>query len=322
MIHSRRRAAVVGVVATLALVLPACSSTGGKKNTAVTSERFTIAMITHEAPGDTFWDKVRAGAEAAAAKSNIQLNYSPNPEAAGQATLIQTAIDQKVDGIAVTMSKPDPLAPSIRAAVQAGIPVVGFNSGINEWKRLGALQYFGSDEDLAGESAGKRIAEAGGRKALCVIQEQGSVALEARCAGVRKAFADTEILNVNGTDIPSVRSTLASKLQVDRSVDYVVTLGAPYALAALQSVKDAGSTAKVVTFDLNADAAKAIKDGTIEFSVDQQPYLQGYEAVDSLWLYLTNGNQLGGGLPVLTGPSFVDRSNIDEILVYADKNTR
>jgi simple sugar transport system substrate-binding protein len=279
-------------------------------------------MITHEAPGDTFWDKVRAGAEAAAAKDNIQLNYSPNPEAAGQATLIQSAIDQKVDAIAVTMSKPDPLAPSIRSAIQAGIPVVGFNSGINDWKRLGAMQYFGSDEDLAGESAGQRIAKAGGTKALCVIQEQGSVALEARCAGVKKAFANTENLNVNGTDLPSVRSTLASKLQVDKTVDYVVTLGAPYALAALQSAKDAGSAAKVVTFDLNADAAKAIKDGTIEFSVDQQPYLQGYEAVDSLWLYLTNGNQLGGGLPVLTGPSFVDRANIDQILTYANKNTR
>ena len=322
MIQSRRRAAVVGLVAALALALSACSSTGGKRSAAVTNERFTIAMITHEAPGDTFWDKVRAGAEAAAAKDNIQLNYTPNPEAAGQATLIQTAIDQKVDGIAVTMSKPDPLAPSIRAAIQAGIPVVAFNSGINEWKRLGALQYFGSDEDLAGESAGQRIAAAGGKKALCVIQEQGSVALEARCAGLKKAFANTENLNVNGTDLPSVRSTIVAKLQVDKTVDYIVTLGAPYALAALQSAKDAGSAAKVVTFDLNADAAKAIKDGTIEFSVDQQPYLQGYEAVDSLWLYLTNGNQLGGGLPVLTGPSFVDRSNIDAILTYANKNTR
>jgi simple sugar transport system substrate-binding protein len=318
----KQRRALVGLVAVLALVLTACSSTGGKKSTAVTTERFTIAMITHEAPGDTFWDKVRAGAEAAAAKDNIQLNYSANPEAAGQATLIQTAIDQKVDAIAVTMSKPDPLAPSIRSAIQAGIPVVGFNSGINEWKRLGAMQYFGSDEGLAGEAVGRRLAGAGAHKALCVIHEQGSVSLEARCAGLTKAFADTENLNVNGTDLPSVRSTIAAKLQVDKTVDYIVTLGAPYALASLQSARDAGSAAKVVTFDLNADAAQAIKAGTIEFSVDQQPYLQGYEAVDSLWLYLTNGNQLGGGLPVLTGPSFVDRSNIDKILAYANKNTR
>jgi simple sugar transport system substrate-binding protein len=322
MIHSRRRAAAVSLVAALALVVSACSSSGGKKATGVSNERFTVAMITHEAPGDTFWDKIRSGAQAAAAKDNIQLEYAANPEAAGQATLVQSAIDRKVDAIAVTMSKPDPLAPAIKAATQAGIPVVGFNSGIKEWKRLGAMQYFGSDEDLAGESAGQRIAAVGAKKALCVIQEQGSVALEARCAGVRKAFPNTENLNVNGVDLPSVRSTIAAKLQVDKAVDYIVTLGAPFALAAMQSATDAASTAKIVTFDLNADAAQAIKDGLIEFSVDQQPYLQGYEAVDSLWLFLTNGNQLGGGLPVLTGPSFVDRTNIDQILPYAKKNTR
>jgi simple sugar transport system substrate-binding protein len=68
--------------------------------------------------------------------------------------------------------------------------------------------------------------------------------------------------------------------------------------------------------------AKQIQDGTIEFSVDQQPWLQGYMAVDSLWFYLTNRNDLGGGLPVLTGPSFVDSSNIADIMTYVANNTR
>jgi simple sugar transport system substrate-binding protein len=56
--------------------------------------------------------------------------------------------------------------------------------------------------------------------------------------------------------------------------------------------------------------------------VDQQPYLQGYLAVDSLWLQLTNGNDMGGGQPVLTGPSFVDAVNIDKIAGFAANNTR
>ena len=83
---------------------------------------------------------------------------------------------------------------------------------------------------------------------------------------------------------------------------------------------DAG--AKLVTFDLNADAAQAIKDGKIEFSVDQQPYVQGYMAVTALYLYLKNGNDIGGGGPVLTGPSIVDKNNIDTILPFAKNNTR
>ncbi len=84
----------------------------------------------------------------------------------------------------------------------------------------------------------------------------------------------------------------------------------------------AGSDAKLVTFDLNQDAAAAIKDGTIEFSIDQQPYVQGYLAVTSLYLKLKNGNDIGGGGPVLTGPSFVDQTNIDLILPFAENNTR
>ncbi len=67
---------------------------------------------------------------------------------------------------------------------------------------------------------------------------------------------------------------------------------------------------------------QAIKDKKIEFSVDQQPYLQGYEAVDSLWLQLSNGNDIGGGKPTLTGPSFVDATNIDKIAGFAANNTR
>ena len=90
----------------------------------------------------------------------------------------------------------------------------------------------------------------------------------------------------------------------------------------MQAQTAAGTHAKIVTFDLSPDVVQAIKDKKIEFSVDQQPYLQGYLAVDSLWLYLTNGNEIGGGKPVLTGPAFVDSSNIDAIATYAANNTR
>ncbi len=55
----------------------------------------------------------------------------------------------------------------------------------------------------------------------------------------------------------------------------------------------------------------------MQWAVDQQPYLQGYESVDALWLYLTNGNILGGGQTVLTGPAFVDSSNVAQIAQYA-----
>ncbi|MGY1634044.1 substrate-binding domain-containing protein [Geodermatophilus sp. SYSU D01186] len=322
---SRRSLKVAVVVTAAATALAACSSQGGAQNegggAAAEGENFTIAMITHEAPGDTFWDKIRAGAEAAAANHNITLNYSNDPDAGEQATLVQNAVDSDVDGIAVTLAYPDQVGPAAQSAAE-GIPVVAFNSGINNYQDYGVSMYFGSNEQLAGRTVGERIGQDGGGKALCVIQEQGQVALETRCAGVAEGFPNTEVLYVQGTDLPSVQQTIGSSLQTDPSITHIVTLGAPVAQAAQQAKSDTGSQAQVITFDLNADVAQAIQNGDIAFSIDQQPYVQGYMAVTSLWLNLTNGNDIGGGQPVLTGPSIVDESNIDVILPYTENNTR
>ena len=86
--------------------------------------------------------------------------------------------------------------------------------------------------------------------------------------------------------------------------------------------RHSNNTAKLITFDLNSDVAQAIQDGKLEFAVDQQPYVQGYMAVTALWMNITNGNDMGGGGPVLTGPSLVDKTNIAQILPFVKANTR
>ncbi|MEV8035246.1 sugar ABC transporter substrate-binding protein [Streptomyces sp. NPDC002742] len=332
--RSRRIAPLVALAAASALLAAGCSSgSGGKKSeeggagaTAgkANTPRMTVALVTHQAPGDTFWDIVRKGAEAAAAKDNIKLVYSADPNAGGQANFVQNAIDQKVDGIAITLAKPDAMKDVVGKATSAGIPVVGLNSGLSDWKRLGLTEFFGQDETVAGEALGRKLNAEGAKKAVCVVQEQGNIGLTQRCDGVKKTFGgSTENLYVNGTDMPSVKSTITAKLKQDPAIDYVVTLGAPYALTSVQSVSEAGSKAKIATFDLNKDLTGAIGKGTIQFAVDQQPYLQGYLAIDSLWLYKNNGNYSGGGeQPVLTGPAFVDKSNVDAVAKFAANGTR
>ncbi|MGW3419477.1 sugar ABC transporter substrate-binding protein [Streptomyces phaeochromogenes] len=334
-LHPRsRRIALVAAAAAAALIVTGCSSdSGGKKAEEDTGNasagkadtpRMKVAMITHAAPGDTFWDTIRKGAEAAAAKDNVELIYSSSPDGAKQANLVQNAIDQKVDGIAVTLAKPDAMKSTVAKAKKAGIPVVGFNGGVDDWKGQGLLEYFGQDEYVAGKAFGRKLNDEGAKHNICVIMEQGHVALEARCKGVKEGFkGKTDVLYVNGTNMPSVKSTITAKLKQDSSIDYVVTLGAPFAMTAVQSLDDAGSKAKLATFDLNKDLIGAIDDGDIQFAVDQQPYLQGYLSVDSLWLYKTNGNFSGGGqAPVLTGPAFVDKSNVETIAKFAAKGTR
>jgi simple sugar transport system substrate-binding protein len=292
------------------VALTACSSTGGKPRSSdsgmgagqADTPRFTVAMVTHGPPGDTFWDLIRKGAETAAKKDNIDLKYSAELQGPDQANLVQNAVDSKVAAIAVTLARPEAIKPALQRAISAGIPVVALNAGIDDWKAAGAKAYFGQDEQ---------------------ISDQGNVALESRCAGVKAGFGGAvENLNVNGTDMPSVQSTITAKLQQDPSVDYIVTLGAPIALTAVQSAANAGSTAKIATFDTNAELVDAIKARKVQWAVDQQPFLQGYLAIDSLWLYLNNGNVIGGGQPTLTGPAFIDESNIDAVATFAKNGTR
>ena len=262
-------------------------------------------------------------AETAAKKDNIELRYSNDPEAPAQANLVQSAIDSGVDGIAVTLAKPDAMASAVKAAEDKGIPVVAFNSGFDNFKQLGVQEYFGQDEKLAGIAAGEKLNADGAKKIVCVIQEQGQVALESRCAGVKEGFkGQSEILNVNSKDMPSVEATITAKLQQDPSVDHIVALGAPIALTAVQSLGNAGSQAKVVTFDTNAALVDAIKGGQVQWAVDQQPYLQGYLAIDALWLFKNNKNLIGGGQATLTGPSFIDQGNIDAVADLARAGTR
>ncbi len=332
MFRSRKRLLAAALAVGL-VVTAGCSSGGGKKSEeqsgagaaagTANTPKITIAMVTHGAPGDTFWDIIQKGAKAAAAKDNVDLKYSSDPSSGNQANLIQSAIDSKVDGIAVTMPDPPALIPAVKKAIAAGIPVVALNAGITSFEQSGALSYFGSDESLAGEAAGKKASEGGYKRLLCVIQFQGQVQLEDRCNGVKKTFTGqwTKIY-VNGADRPSEQSTIGARLKQDPSIDFIVTLGAPDALAAINAVKESSSKAKVGTFDFNPQIPAKIQSGDLQFAIDQQPYLQGYEAVDSLWLYKANGNIIGGGKPTLTGPFVVDKNNVDFVGKFAAAGTR
>jgi simple sugar transport system substrate-binding protein len=94
-------------------------------------------------------------------------------------------------------------------------------------------------------------------------------------------------------------------------------------MTALHAVSDTGSKAKVGTFGTDAEVVSSIQSGNgVQWAIDTQPYLQGYLAVDSLWLYINNRNTIGGGQAVLTGPAFIDSTNVKSIAEYAKRGTR
>ncbi len=190
-----------------------------------------VALVTHGSEGDVFWDRVRKGAEAAAARDGIELTYLSDPDGAGQADLVRQAVRDGVDGIALTLAKPQAMKGPVNEARAADIPVVGLNSGLDSWKKAGLLAFFGQDESLAGRAVGEKLNDLKAEHTLCVVHERGNVGLEARCAGVKKTFrGTTENLYVDGTDERAVSGIVTARLRQDPTIDQVVTNGADFAL--------------------------------------------------------------------------------------------
>jgi simple sugar transport system substrate-binding protein len=327
-----RRLALVLMTAAVGLtVLAGCGDDDDDGNGAtrdsvdLTQEQdVTIAVITH-GEGDTFWAVAKKGAEAAGEDLGVTVRYSEsNNSPEEQAQLIEAAVTEGVDGIATSAPDPDAIRDPVRTAIDAGIPVITLNSGAEESAELGAITHVGQTETIAGEGAGAKLKEAGATKLICVIHEQGNVGLNQRCDGAKQGFGgDVENVQVAGvSDISTTLTEIQSKLESDTSIDGVLTLNPDIAVAARDAVAGAGSEATLATFDLSGDVIKAIQGDEIAFAVDQQQYLQGYLPVVFLTLNKTNLNTVGGGLPVLTGPGFVDKSNAAEIEKLAEAGTR
>src|SRR4051794_9955577 len=304
---------------------PVKSDDTSKDNVELTQgSDLTFAMVTHSDEG-SFWSVVKKGAEQAAKDEGVKLIWSPsNNDPQKEAQLIDAAVSQKVDGIAVSVPNADAVKGSLQKARDAGIPIITLNSGLEASKDLGAITHVGQTESIAGEAAGAKLKAAGIKKLLCVIHEQGNVGLEERCAGVKKGFAgDVTNLQVKGTeDIATTQTEIKSKLQADKSVDGIITLNPDIAAAAKTAIKGASSQAKLATFDLSPGIIKDIAAGNVLFAVDQQQYLQGYLPIVFLKLYKANANTVGGGQPVLTGPGFVDKSNASTVAKLSGEGTR
>jgi simple sugar transport system substrate-binding protein len=316
----------------LALFVAACGddddegSSGKKDDVALTQGRdYTIAVITH-GEGDTFWSVAKKGAEQAGKDMGVEVKYSESAnDPQKHAQLIDSAVTEGVDGIATSVPNADALRDPLKAAADEGIPIITLNSGQNDSADLGAITHVGQDESVAGEAAGQRLAESGGDgKLLCVVHEQGNTGLEERCAGAKEGFGgEVENVQVKGVaDISTSVTELQSKLESDDAVSAVLTLNPDIAVAARDAIAGASSDAALATFDLSGDVVKAVKAGEIEFAVDQQQYLQGYMPVVFLTLFNENANTIGGGLPVLTGPGFVDETNAETVEQLATEGTR
>lgn len=285
-----------------------------------------IIVVSHGQANDAFWSVVKNGVEKAAKDSGANVSYR-SPEtfdmvAMGQ--LIDAAVNQEPDGLVVSVPDADALSPSIKKAVEAGIPVITMNSGSDVSKELGALLHVGQDEFDAGKAAGFALSSLGGQKAICVNHEVGNVSLDQRCAGFAEGFGKSKVTVLpTGNDPAEVEAKVKAALSADEAVDTVMALGASSAgepvLAAVKAVgKD--DSVKVATFDLSANFLEAVSKGEAAFAIDQQQFLQGYLPVSFLALHAEYGLIPGGNVP--SGPNLITKEKAAQVIDLSAKGIR
>jgi simple sugar transport system substrate-binding protein len=287
---------------------------------------------------DPFWSRVKKGADDAgivvkSAGGSVTWLGPQNYDNLGPdaAKLIRTAISQKPDAIVGPNWVPEAMDAAFKEVVAAGIPLIIYNAGgMEAAKRLGAQNYVGSEEYVAGMGGGEYFTKSGSKNVICVNTQPGSTNQESRCKGLADGMAKG---GGKGTQLPlpssafgnptAVAQAIKAAIQKDKTIDGVITISAGDATSAATGIAQADMVkqVKLGTFDIDPTNLQRIKSGTQLFCIDQQPYLQGFLAVSMLNGYVQYGLKVPTA-PILTGPGIVDASNVAATLAGAAAGAR
>jgi simple sugar transport system substrate-binding protein len=246
-------------------------------------------FITHAPDSDAWWNTVKNGIRQADEDFNVQTDYRnpPNGDIADMVQLINQAAARNYDGVVTTIADFDLLKSAVAKLKAKNVPLITANTGTEKQSAdLGAIMHVGQPEYLAGKEAGLRAKADGIKTFLCVNHYATNPLSFERCRGFAKAIgADMKASALDvGMDPTGIESKVSAYLRAHPDTQAVLTLGPTSADPTIRAVTKLGLAGKIwfATFDIDPDVAKAIKDGTIKFCTDQQPYLQGYIPVAML----------------------------------------
>jgi simple sugar transport system substrate-binding protein len=322
----------------IAVVLAMTAAAGLGATPALAQSHGAKIFVIGGKPDDPFWSKVKKGADDAGLVAQANggsvtwlgpQNYDNlGPDAA---KLIRTALSQHPDAIVGPDWVPEAMDDAFKEVVAAKVPLIIYNSGgMDAAKRLGALNFVGNEEYTAGLGGGEYFGGHGVKNVLCVNTLPGATNTEARCKGIADGIAKS---GGKSSQLPlpsssfgnptAVAQAIKAALLKDATVDGTVTISAPDANSAANAIGQAGVTDKVqlASFDMDETGLDRIKDGSQLFSIDQQPYLQGYLAVSLLNGFVNYGLDLPTK-PILTGPGIVNKDNVDTTIAGARAGAR
>jgi simple sugar transport system substrate-binding protein len=307
-------------------------------------------LISHAPDSDAWWNTIKNAIKQAGEDFGVQVDYRnpPTGDLADMARLIEQAAAAGYDGVITTIADYNVLEGAIRKVTDKKIPLITINSGTTaQSEKLGAVMHVGQPEYEAGRGAGEKAKAAGVKSFLCVNHYATNPASFERCRGFAEMIgADYKASTLDAGDDPNgIEAKVSAYLRQHPKTDAVLALGPTSAAPTLKALDKAGLKGKVymASFDLSDEISKGIKDGSVKFGIDQQPYLQGYIPV----AVLATMKQLGttdrakvadavkanpkvkarfdeyglapvyGKRHILSGPGFVTKENISKVEKYA-----
>jgi simple sugar transport system substrate-binding protein len=284
-----------------------------------------IAVVTHGQSSDSYWGVVKKGVDDAAKEMHVSVSYQApqTTDMVAMARMINAAVTQKVQGLVVSIPDSTALEKSVRAAAEAGIPVIVIDSGEADVARLGLKLYVGTTNYFEqGVLAGQRLAAAGVTQGVCANAEPGNLVNESACDGFKKGMnghAGRVEISMDPTD---TGARILAYLSAHPDTNGILALGAPQCTNIVTAIRQKGTLAKykIANFDVSPDTLQSLSKGEILFSFDSQQYLMGYLPIVMLTL-----NAKYGTLPtknVYTGPTAVTAADVEKISVLSKKGIR
>jgi|GEM_PF-580590 len=285
-------------------------------------KKLKLAMVAHNtsSPFSAFF---KAGGDDAAAAHNIDFTYMGTPDIniPEQVSLFENTIQGGFDGIAVTIFDQKAFEKAIEDANSKSIAVISFNID-GDWGSRATLGYAGADEFKLGYAMGKWFFENAmkgqGKYILCpAIADLG--VLVYRMDGVKEAakeYPDIELVTTVeiGTDLSKAYANVENAVTANPDVNGLIGTD-NFSESIGQYISKTGNTGKIMgaCVDPTPGILKYLKEGAIQIVVGQNPYLQGYYAIDQLWLYLAKGYH---PLEIDTGVEVVTQENMGPYLEY------
>jgi simple sugar transport system substrate-binding protein len=333
---TRRTALTGGAAGVAAMVLEACGSSSPSSSKAASSssaassifgvsQSYHFVLVNHVTTNVFFTPTQNAASDACKLLGcSYTWTGSATSNVSEMVNAINSAVSSKANGIASSLIDPTAFNSPVASSLSAGIPFVAYNA---DEPQTGRLAYIGQDLLLSGQEMGKRIISlmpSGGQIGL-FIATPGAANIQPRINGAQQSLAGAPNIKVDvvatGADVPGELTKINAWAVGHPSAKGMFAVDAGSTQGVAQTIQKLGLKAKGWVgggYDLTPITESLLAAGYIEFTIDQQPYLQGFYPI--LQLYMYNASQhLSGIADVDTGLKFLDKTSI---LPYSSTKSR